>query len=160
MERIDLFRAYFTTESKYYADKLEKFECGRKLSFNPWAGLFGIMWFCYRKLYIESLFIFVLSYIFSFLVALQLSLFCSDLQTIKDWTNVISWFFSFIILGFLGNRLYLRKSVKVVETFISKHKMENMDDVAAQELREKGGTSYTATAICILVLVVILALTQ
>ena len=59
------------------------------------------------------------------------------------YTLFITWIPSFIILGFIGNKLYLSKSIKSVDSFINEHGLENVDYSLMNKLRFKGGTSIS-----------------
>ncbi len=148
MERIDLFRAFFTEESDYYADKLEKYEQGTKYSFNFWAGFLGPVWFCFRKLYVEALVLFLLTFVLSSITAVVLWLIIPNEQIIVPFSTAFITIISFVILGYLGNTLYLKKSKKIVEDFISENDIENINNSLTSELREKGGTSMAAALVC------------
>ena len=155
MERIDLFKAFYTQESKYYADKLDKYEQGAKYSFNFWAGFLGLIWFCYRKLYVQAIVLFLLTFVLATITGIVLWLIIPDKQLIASYNNAILWTLSFVILGFLGNALYIKKSKKIVEDFISKNEIENIQNSMTSELREKGGTSTTAAIVCVGILAVL-----
>ena len=148
MERIDLFKAFFTEESKYYADKLDKYEKGTKYSFNFWAGFLGPVWFCYRKLYVQAIVLPLLNLVLYIITAFMLLLIIPDEQIIAPFYKAFIWILSFVIFGFLGNSLYIKKSKKIVEDFISKNVIENITNSMTPELREKGGTSMTAALVC------------
>ena len=148
MEKVDLFKAFYTQESKYYADKLDKYEQGTKYTFNFWAGFLGLIWFCYRKLYIQAIVILLLTYILAVVTSILFSFFILDEQIIAPFNNAIMWILSFFILGFVGNTLYIKKSKEVVEDFISKREIENINITMTAELRQKGGTSMTAALVC------------
>jgi len=160
MERIDLFKAFYTQESKYYADKLDKYEQGIKYSFNFWAGFLGLIWFCYRKLYVQAIVLLLLTFVLSILTVLMLWLIIPDEQIIAPFNKAIIWSLSFVILGYLGNALYLKKSKKIVEDFISKNDIENINNSMTSELREKGGTSMTAALVCAGILIALQLLSK
>jgi hypothetical protein len=148
MEKVDLFKAFFTQEGNYYADKLYKYEHGTKYSFNFWAGFLGLIWFCYRKLYVQAIVILLLTFVLAIVTTFVISFLIPDEQIIAPYNNAIIWTLSFFILGFVGNTLYIKKSKEVVEDFISKREIENINITMTAELREKGGTSITAALVC------------
>jgi len=148
MEKVDLFKAFFTQESKYYADKLDQYEHGTKYSFNFWAGFLGLIWFCYRKLYVQAIVILLLTFVLAIVMTFVITFLTSDEKIITPFSNAIIWILSFLILGLVGNTLYIKKSKKVVEDFISKREIENINITMTAELREKGGTSMTAALVC------------
>lgn len=147
MERLDLFKAYFTQESKYYAEKLEKFENGLRYSFNFWAGFFGLVWFLYRKLYTQAVIIFIVNLVLSIVSKLILSLLNPYDSSNDIYSLLIIGVLSFVILGFIGNLLYLGKSIKAIDNFIKQHGIENIDNSMMNKIREKGGTSVASAMI-------------
>ena len=155
MERIDLFKAYFTQESSYYTDKLEKFNQGKRFTFNFIAGFLGVIWFFYRKMYIQGIIIFLATFVLAILTAIILSLINPGDISNTQYNLVITSIISFVILGFIGNTLYIKKSQKIVSDFVSKYHLLNIDNLNTNELREKGGTSYTAALVCAGILIIL-----
>jgi hypothetical protein len=149
MERTDVYRAYFTEESKYYADKLEKFENGKKISFNFWAAVLGIYWFCYRRMYVEAFLLYILAALFGLVVGYCLPRYSTGLNGHELYLRLIPWAFTFFFTGFLGTAIYILKSKRVVEPFISTWGLENIDDTKVYELREVGGTSWNDALVCV-----------
>ena len=46
--------AYFGKQSEYYLEKYKSYKSGDKYSFSVWAFLVGVLWFLYRKLWLEA----------------------------------------------------------------------------------------------------------
>ena len=155
MQKIDLYKEFFTHEREYYAEKLINFEKGEKYSFNFWAGFLGLTWFCYRKMYIQSLVIFIATAIFAIITAVTISIINPFNVGNVLYSQFVVWPLSFVVLGFLGNYLYLKKSMKVVDEFISTHNPEQTTIERALELRVKGGTSMTSALICVGLLILL-----
>lgn len=156
-ERKDLLRVYFLKQSNYYIDKHEKLEKGKKFTFNFWAGFFNTWWFIYRKMYLNALIIFALGTILSVLFELIIPFinpfhfnYSEFLVTFIFYT--IPYFF---ILAFLGNYLYIIKANKVVDGFLRKHKLEELNRKDLDILREKGGTNLFLVIILIIVFTII-----
>jgi hypothetical protein len=119
MQKIDLYKEYFTHEKEYYAEKLVDFEQGKKYSFNFWAGFLGLTWFCYRKMYLQSVVIFIITGIFAVVTAIAISIINPFNVGNVLYSQFVIWPLSFIVLGYLGNYLYLRKSMKVVDEYVT-----------------------------------------
>jgi hypothetical protein len=150
MERIELFKAYFTQESKYYADKLERIEQGKKTTFNFWAGFLGLIWFFYRKMYVQGFIILLSTLFLAFIIGIIIAILNPyDISNVL-YNQIIMWILSFVTLGFIGNRLYINKSRKIISEFILKydHDLEKIKSSMADELRLKGGTSLSSALIC------------
>jgi len=145
MHRIELYKSFFTHEGDYYVEKLDRFEKGEKYTFNFWAGFLGLTWFCYRKMYKQSIYIFVATSIFA--VATGFTIAVINPYNVGNvlYSQFVVWPLSFIVLGFLGNNLYLKQSMKVVDELII---TEKPDMIKTEELRKKGGTSMTSALIC------------
>jgi len=148
MQRIDLYKEYFTYEKDYYAEKLVNLEQGKKYSFNLWAGLFGLIWFCYRKMYIQSVVIFIINSIFAVATAIAISIINPFNVGNYLYSQFVIWPLSFVVLGFLGNYLYLKKSMKVVDRIASGDDFQKYETDKITEIREKGGTSMVSALVC------------
>jgi hypothetical protein len=149
MEKIDLFKAYFTQESKYYADKLDRFDQGHKFTFNFEAGFFGLIWFCYRKMYKQALILAFYIFLLGLVAGIILSIFNPNDSSNVLYIKIVTWVISFTILGFIGNNLYIMKSKSIVADFLTKYEIDNIDNKVLDKLREKGGTSIQSSLICL-----------
>ena len=138
MDRLNLYKLFFQENEKYYADQLIKFENGKKCSFNFWAGFFGPTWFIYKKLYKQALIIFI--------IILLLGAFSTWIQFLINPTSKLIRVYniifivipSIIILGYISNNLYIKKSIRVVEKLIKEYGLENNNDLIIQKVKEKG----------------------
>jgi hypothetical protein len=155
MQKIDLYKEYFTHEKEYYAEKLVDFVQGKKYSFNFWAGFLGLTWFCYRKMYLQSVVIFIITGIFAVVTAIAISIINPFNVGNVLYSQFVIWPLSFIVLGYLGNYLYLRKSMKVVDEYVANQNLEKADPIKVDELRKKGGTSMTSALICVALLILL-----
>jgi hypothetical protein len=155
MQRIDLYKEFFTHEREYYAEKLTDFEQGKKYSFNFWAGLFGLSWFCYRKMYVQTVIIFIINSIFAVATAIAISIINPFNVGSYLYSQFVVWPLSFVVLGFLGNYLYLKKSVKIVDPIMVTDISQKPENEKIAEIRAKGGTSMTSALICAVVLIIL-----
>lgn len=150
MERLDLFKAYFTDEVDYYLNQLNKYEKHGRCSFNFWAGFFGMTWFVYRKMYIQTLVIAIVIFILAFITGILLGIYNPDGYSNETSVMIILYPVSFVSLGFIGNTAYMKKSIQVVDGFIAKHGLENIDISLKNSLKQKGGITLIGTVIFIL----------
>ena len=128
MERIDIYKAFFTEESRYYASCFERFELNKKFSFNFYAGLFGLIWYCYRKLYKQAVILFFIFVLFGLFIWILLLLINPHDNMNRSYVLWIMVLVRFVILGFASNYVYFNKSKKIVEPFIEKYQLENIDN--------------------------------
>lgn len=104
------------------------------ISFNLAALIFGVFWLFYRKMYKEAL-----------VVLIAISLFDLGLMhflgmDIYDRTSEYTlWIAELIFLGFLGNYLYFRHSIKKIKQAES---LLSDITVIEQQIAEQGGTTW------------------
>ena len=55
---IELYKSFFQKRDDYYLETLDKYNQGKKFTFNYATLIFGIFWFLYRKMYIEVIIIY------------------------------------------------------------------------------------------------------
>ena len=132
-EDIELYEAFFQKSKSYYTDKWTRFKTGQKFTFNVFAFLFGLLWFMYRKMYLEAALVFVVIIGEGFLEALILS------NDIAKLFNIIATIAMGTITGFIGNYFYIRKADKIVHTAKTKFLDEEQ---LKMFLGKKGGVSY------------------
>jgi len=163
MERIEVYKAYFFDDTSYYAKVFEEHEQGKKFTFNFSAGFFGVCWFLYRKMYLEGFIIWIILVLLGFIIDSIVASFGIINHGLNSMlSNLISLPISFLTLSFLGNYFYIRKSQRIVETFLSTHNLEQLESKDIAKLGLKGGTSYFAAfspLILIFVLVVLYFIT-
>ncbi len=151
----ELYEIFFSKRKEYYIEKLKLYGVGKRFTFNYAPLLFGIFWFLYRKMYIESLFIFII-------MCAEINF--ENMVLIKfigsEQTKLFGLFFSvlsFILLGFIGNHLYIKKAKKIIRDA----KKESDDFLIQKEyVLKKGGTSYIPVTISIMFLIMVIILTS
>jgi len=159
MERIEVYKAYFFDDTRYYAKVFEEHEQGKKISFNFSAGFFGACWFLYRKMYLEGFIIWIISAVLSLIIDHIVVSFEIDNHGLSSMlSNIIFIVISFPTWSFLGNYFYIRKSQRIVEPFLSTHNLEELESKDMARLGLKGGTSYFAAFIPFILLFILLAL--
>lgn len=138
---IDLYRAYFGKDADYYLERLEKFNNGNKFIFNGYAFFFGILWFAYRKMYVEAIAIFGGIIFIEILINI---IFNIENSNIDRFSGILYG----LITGFIANYLYISKAKRIVE------KVKNENDLSHDEpisyLSKEGGTSWAAVFVAIL----------
>ncbi|WP_207496025.1 DUF2628 domain-containing protein [Aridibaculum aurantiacum] len=151
MDNATLYSAYFKSDSDYYLTRLQQYREGRKMSFNGYAFFFGVLWFMYRKMYVEAFIILFLIIVEGVIEEVLLE---SAGVPGSSGVNVISTIVIASILGVIGNSLYMKKAQRVV----AKAKEENTDEQSMlQYLQEKGGTSYSFVLLIVVVIAAVVA---
>lgn len=150
---IELYESFFQERKDYYLEKLEKYEKGKKFTFNYATLIFGLFWFLYRKMYLEVIIIYSLL----ILETLFENLFLKHIigEELAIVFNICFTIVFLIGIGFTGNLLYLKKAKRIIEKAKEKH-----SDYEEQKnfVTKKGGTSFLLVGILIVVVVIILAL--
>ncbi|NCT93636.1 MAG: DUF2628 domain-containing protein [Chitinophagaceae bacterium] len=145
---IALYRSFFKADADYYISQLEKYQSGKRTSFNATVFANGLLWFLYRKLYKESLLIIGL-------ILLYMILHFTIILHYFSQTTAVFIFLAFITLlwttmGFVVNRLYIRKAVAIVQ----KARQETTDPPGIMRLvSQRGGVNLWAVILFLLMVV-------
>lgn len=153
MNQYKLYEDFFQQSNSYYLEQLDHYQNGRKYRFNYTALLFGIFWFLYRKMYLEFFIIFIILQIEAYVEnAILVNLIGTEQTKLVKLLVTISFL---IILGIIGNNLYLRKANRIVQKA-----EESFNDYEEQKrfLQRKGGTSYVYVTVLIILLILALVL--
>ncbi|MFN8890199.1 MAG: DUF2628 domain-containing protein [Cyclobacteriaceae bacterium] len=129
---------YFGGWPDYYLDMHRDYHLGNRYTFNVSAWLGGFLWFLYRKLYIELALVFFFFCASDIFITLLLY-FLSVPEDLIQATLTLYPFFIWILVGFLGNNLYLKKTDKVIHRILESTSDENE---RIRLLKKKGGTSW------------------
>jgi len=123
-------------------EQLKYYEQGKKFRFSYSALMFGVLWFLYRKMYLEFFiifFVFCLETIFENLVLTKL--------IGIEKTKVVNSSFTIVLLitlGIIGNNLYIKKAKRTLRNAEEKcPEIENQKEY----IFKKGGTSYVYVTI-------------
>lgn len=146
--QVELFEAFFQKNHSKYLDRLADYRDGKKFTFNVFPFLFGIFWFAYRKMYLESTILFVII-ISESLLENFVFLTHMDPASLRSTSLVVSIAFA-TVTGFLGNYLYLRKAEKTV-AFARENYRSEEDQKAF--LAEKGGVKLLSPLIVVLLII-------
>ena len=131
-----LYETYFQKSTTYYLEKLEKFNKGDKYTFNVYAFLFGIFWYLYRKLYLETLLIIGIFLLLSLAESLFIQLFRLGTTKVIDF---LATFVSAGIAGSLANYLYLKKAYREIKAAINRG---GEAEFVKMKIKQKGGVTY------------------
>ncbi|MGO4708482.1 DUF2628 domain-containing protein [Chryseobacterium sp. 2TAF14] len=136
-KNIELYESFFQERKDYYLEKLRLLESNKKFTINYAALIFGILWFFYRKMYLEILII------YSF-IALETLFEKYFLSMIIGEESMIIFSIAFsisllIFVGFTGNYLYLKKAKRTITK--AEKKYINLE-MQKQYVTKKGGTSF------------------
>lgn len=146
----ELFENFFQEKKDYYLEKLDFYQHGKKVTFNYTTFIFGLFWFLYRKMYLEAFIIY--SFIALESIAEQLllpQLIGYDNSLIF---NIVSTVMILVIVGFTGNVLYIKKSIRLVDK--AKKATQDIDEQKAW-IYKKGGTSFVYIGLIVILLVLI-----
>jgi hypothetical protein len=124
---------------------------GNRYSFNVSTWLGGVLWFPYRKLYIELALI-LFSFSISDIAIAFLLHFLSTPEDLIQATLALCPFFIWIFVSFLGNNLYLKKADRVIHHILTTTTDENE---RIRLLKKKGGTSWSPFILIALIFVLI-----
>ena len=150
---IELYKSFFQKRDDYYLETLDKYNQGKKFTFNYATLIFGIFWFLYRKMYIEVIIIYSFISLESLFENLLLKRLIGEERTVIFSFCITVLFL--ITTGFSGNILYLKKAIRTIGKAKKKYPdFENQNRYVAK----KGGTSLVVITILIISLVLILAL--
>lgn len=157
MDRIEVYKIFFDDDQKeYHSKQLQKFEKGKKYLFHIWPAIFGIIWFCYRKLYKEGIILLLAMSLLTVLFSIFISLLIPQNIYFQWYINAFSVILSFVGNGFLSNFLYFNKAQRIVVPFLQKYpNNETIPNSDLQVIYDKGGVSNLSVYICIFGLIIL-----
>jgi hypothetical protein len=137
--------------ARYYVPKFLAFEEGTKrFSFNVWALLFGAFWFCYRRMWISALVLWIGgTWLVGFLTSTTL-LVLGLPQFTTDTVSIISALYVGVILPVFANYLYY-SSVGQRITHLREKLVDDVDALSA--LKSRSPISWVAPAVLALLIV-------
>jgi Protein of unknown function (DUF2628) len=145
---------YFDRQRDYYLERYRSYHLGDKFTFNIGAFFGGVLWFIYRKLFLEATIIVLLLIAYGILESLIYDLFSINSE-FQKLSYIISSVVFAIVYGFIGNQRYF----KCVEKRINNILLKTMDEnERIRLLKKKGGVLWTPIliiAILIIALIVI-----
>ena len=141
-DNIDYFQALFGKDKDYWTTEAVRLEMEDRTRFNIFALVFGIFWFLYRKMYREALVILIIIMAITYLEEVMLANNFIDQASQFDISLSINLGVS-IVLGLIGNRLYLnhcaRKVADLQEAALS-------EEQKIKALEARGGTNILLPA--------------
>jgi hypothetical protein len=137
--------------ARYYVPKFLAFEEGTKrLSFNVWALLFGAFWFCYRRMWISALVLWIGgAWLVGFVTSTTLLILGLPHLTIRI-TSIVSALYIGVILPVFANYLYF-SSVGQRVTRLREKFVDDADALSA--LTSRSPVSWVAPAVLALLIV-------
>ncbi|NOS91705.1 MAG: DUF2628 domain-containing protein [Cyclobacteriaceae bacterium] len=144
-------KIYFGRLSGYYLDMYREYHAGNRYPFNVSTWLGTILWFFYRKLYIELALVLFCFFTSDIIIALILYFVGVTEDLIQATTTLYQIFFG-ILIGFLGNNLYLRKTDKIIHRILARTTDENE---RIRLLKKKGDTSWSPFILIALIFVLL-----
>ena len=133
-----IYELYFQKNSEYYIEELERFRESGRCSFSLKALLLGVFWMGYRKMYLHILIflgIVVAEYLIEELL-LNLNVISVTTYDLLDSLSIIVYA---ILIGLFANRLYIKKSIRDVDTILRR---DISTDSSENLIHKKGGTSW------------------
>ena len=145
----ELYEQYFQKNSDYYIDQMESYKERGRYSFSVAAFFLGIFWMAYRKMYLYILIIIGIIYAETFIEELlfNLNIISGNTYEIIDKLSMLVWGF---VIGAISNRLYISKSQKTIQKILEENSKE---DQVNDLISRKGGTSWIAPILLLIVLV-------
>lgn len=146
----ELYSAFFMNDKEYYLKQVERYQSGKRLSFNFSVIALGIIWFIYRKLYKESLVIFLILACFTAVNFLLLRPYLG-----KEGNAVLFLLFAlvfWVVLGFMANKLYIKKAVFTVTEVRSYLQDETQ---IKSEVMKKGGVNVWGLLLAFVITVIV-----
>ncbi|MBO9703188.1 MAG: DUF2628 domain-containing protein, partial [Sporocytophaga sp.] len=151
----EYLKTFFAKNSDYYFDKWKEFKNGKIISFKPYAFLFGLIWFLYRKMYREVLLLLLVIFLEVILEEYLLSDVLGMQEGSRKFIDCIAKFFFGLFCGMFGNYLYMKSSERKIINILSRDLSEEEKN---RLLGKLGGTSWLALIILALIIVTIIYL--
>jgi hypothetical protein len=144
--------AYFDRQSDYYLEKYRSYQLGDKFTFNIGAFFGGVLWFIYRKLFLEASIIVSLLIVYGIAESLVY-----DLFSINSEFQKLSYFLSSVVFatvyGFIGNQRYIKCVENRANSILSKTTDENE---RMRLLKRKGGVLWTPILVILLLIIALI----
>ncbi len=150
------YRAYFGVDADYYLRKLAQYRAGTKITFNIGAFFFGIFWMLYRKLYVAGIMVIIALTLESYLLGMAIEYYKISDGNAKLLNNLSTLFWS-LLVGFLGNWLYLRQAEAKVNHALEEE--DNERDTVAR-LAYEGNITYIPHIIIAALILLLLLIFQ
>ena len=152
---LELYSAFFMNDKEYYLKQLEKYQSGKRLNFNFSVIALGISWFIYRKLYKESIVIFL---IIAGLTALNFLLIKPYLGKEGNVLFFLIFALTFwAVLGFIANKIYIKKA----ELTVAAAKLNFQDDTEIRsEVIKKGGVNALGLLLVFVIIFIVVWLSS
>jgi hypothetical protein len=138
--------------ARYYVPKFLAFEEGTKrFSFNVWALLFGAFWFCYRRMWISALVLWIGGmWLVGFLTSTTLLVLLGPSQLATPIMSIVSALYVGVVLPVFANYLYY-SSVGQRITHLREKFVDDADAVRA--LKSRSPVSWVAPVVLALLVV-------
>jgi hypothetical protein len=148
MDKIQMYEIFFQKSNSYYQEQLKYYEQGKKFRFSYSALILGVLWFLYRKMYLEFFIIFFVFYLETIFENLVLTKLIGIEQT--KVVNFSVTIVLLITLGIIGNNLYIKKAKRTL-----RNAEEKYSEIEKQKeyIVKKGGTSYIYVTILLALLI-------
>lgn len=145
---------FFGPRADYYIGVTEDLDEG-KIRFNEGAFFFGMFWMAYRKMYVQA--------------AITFAIIMAE-SALEDWLipglsktfaySLISNLLIASVIGFIGNRLYVRFARRRVAELTQNVLTYSTPDASiVAQLREQGGVSWLGPVVLLLAFILLVGFT-
>ncbi len=145
---------FFDSSNEYYFSKLEAFENKKKISFNIYAFLFGFLWFLYRKMYRQAMYLIACVVLVSAGENLYFGARLTSEPHLALILNGVNTLLFSLFTGFFGNWIYLVFAKKEIARIIQH--TENDEQLRMKLIAQRGSTSH----LWVIVILVIMLISQ
>ena len=132
-------KTFFGKNSDYYFDKWNEYKNGRIISFRPFAFLFGLFWFLYRKMYREGLLMGLLILIEGIIEEYILTDIFNIQEGDRKGFDLIIIILIAAFSGMFGNYIYMKSSERKIKKILS---TDLSEEEKMKKLEGTGGTSW------------------
>ena len=143
---------FFDSSHEYYSSKLEAFENRRKVSFNIYAFLFGFLWFLYRKMYRQALYLITCVVLVSAGENLYFGARLINEPHLGLILNGVNTLLFSLFTGFFGNWIYLLFAKKEIAKIIQH--TENDEQFRMKLIEQHGGTSHLWVIVTLVIMLI------
>ena len=129
-------------------DVLRSFETGRRFRFNPYAFFLGLFWLLYRKMYLTTFTVLLLTILSTFVEDLLYENYIISTNTYNS-LDTISRVLWASILGFLANKFYEMEANWKISKVLSKNLS---DQETTKKIAKVGGTTLIPHLIIVVII--------
>lgn len=142
--------AFFGKNADYYLHKWREWEQGRRISFNAAAFFAGLLWFIYRRMYWVVGLILLLILVENEVEQQLVQRFAFPLAPENQTRTVVFNLLLATCFSAFGNCIYLSYTRRKIQRVLQR---ETSEEAILRQLRRRGGVSWTAILVCLVLFV-------